>query len=223
MIVKFFSRALIFCVLAALVVFAGCSSDKAIAPEMNHRPVLATIRAQEVPMKDTLELIISASDPDGTTPAISAFNLPANAYYLDRINGTALFTFMPDLTQLGTYAVTFVASDGQAADSEEVIIEVTYPINHPPELDSIPPYSVTVGENLNFLITASDVDGDSLELTASQMPLNATFVDHGDGTATFDFTPDSTQVDDYQVWFTVSDGSYTDFQIGFISVLPAGK
>jgi hypothetical protein len=218
---KIANRILAFLLPVVLVVLAGCSGDKATSPEMNHTPVLATIGAQTVPMKDTLELILSATDPDGTTPAISAFNLPANAYYADRLNGTALFTFMPDLTQLGTYAVTFVASDGKAADSEEVIIEVTYPINHPPEFDSIPPYSVRVGENLNFLVTASDVDGDSLELTASQMPLNATFVDHGDGTATFDFTPDSTQVAVFQVWFTVSDGSYTDFQIGYIFVLPA--
>ncbi len=215
-------RVLAACAAAVLILLAGCSSDKATAPEMNHTPVLATIGAQTVPMKDTLKLNIAATDPDGTIPAISAFNLPANAYYTDQLHGTALFRFMPDLTQRGTYAVTFVASDGQAADSEEVIIEVTWPINHAPELDSIPPYSVTVGENLNFLVTASDVDGDSLELMASQMPLYATFVDHGDGTATFDFTPDSTQVDDYQVWFTVSDGSYTDFKIGFISVLPAG-
>lgn len=209
--------AFVLCVLLVAVWF-GCSSDAPTETPINHRPVLSTIGSHWLSYNDTFELIISASDPDGTTPSLTAPGLPPNSEFSDQGNGSGLFTYRPAQVDYGTHTALFIASDGILADSEEVILEVVYPINHPPELDSIPPYIVTEGDNLNFDIHATDVDGDSITLAAESVPPNATFVDHGDGYGTFDFTPDTTQAGYYSIWFTAHDGSVSDFKTGSIMV-----
>jgi len=73
---------------------------------------------------DSLKLDISASDPDGTVPSLTAEDVMDNASFEDNGDGTGSFAFYPDTTQAGTYFVTFIASDGELADSETVEIIV---------------------------------------------------------------------------------------------------
>ena len=53
----------------------------------------------------------------------------------------------------------------------------------PPTLFSIGDKSVNEGQLLEFAVTATDPNGDSLSLTAAKLPSGATFTDKGDGTA----------------------------------------
>ncbi len=72
-------------------------------------------------------------------------------------------------------------------------------------------YQVLEGENLNFQVAAVDPDGTTPTLTGELLPPNATFVDNGDGTGTFDFTPDiGTEGTIYNVRLIASDGSLAD-------------
>jgi len=72
-------------------------------------------------------------------------------------------------------------------------------INHPPQLGAVNDQSATVGTPLQFDVQATDVDGDSLTLTASVRSgeslasLGASFTDHGNGRATFSWTPTPAQ------------------------------
>jgi hypothetical protein len=86
---------------------------------------LASIGPQNVREGSKLEFVAHATDPDGTIPALSARNIPTNASAVDSSNGRMLFVFNPDSTQSGTYEVTFIASDGQLADSQLLTITVT--------------------------------------------------------------------------------------------------
>ncbi|MCH9032183.1 MAG: cadherin-like domain-containing protein, partial [candidate division Zixibacteria bacterium] len=90
--------------------------------------------------------------------------------------------------------------------------------NTPPVLNSIGPKFVDEGQNLNFAVSATDPEGDSLIFTALNIPTNSSFVDNGDNTATFDFTPDFTQSGVYNVTFLVSDGEFGDTEIVAITV-----
>jgi hypothetical protein len=92
---------------------------------VNRPPVLAAIGAKTVAEGDTLAFIVSAADPDGTTPGLSAGGVPTNGNFIDLGNGAGSFFFAPDTTQAGVYPVLFVASDGNLADSELVQITVT--------------------------------------------------------------------------------------------------
>ena len=92
--------------------------------DVNRPPVLDSIGPQEVYEGDTLEVRVSASDPDDDSISLSAENLPANAAFEDSGNGAGWFVFAPDSTQAGEYEIVLVASDGNLADSQVMSITV---------------------------------------------------------------------------------------------------
>ncbi len=79
------------------------------------------------------------------------------------------------------------------------------PENQPPTLDSIGSKVVDEGQTLEFRVSATDPDGDSIILSAENVPANATFLDSGSGAGSFIFTPDFTQADTYYVTFIATD------------------
>ena len=86
-------------------------------------PVLATVGNQTAPLGQTLNLQLSASDPEGAPLVYGAVPtpLPDNA----RFNAvTGLFTFSPSESQVGDHQITFSASDGRFADQETITIIV---------------------------------------------------------------------------------------------------
>jgi len=189
----------------------------------NQSPILAAIGAQSVTEGNTLTFDVSSSDPDGTTPSLSTSTLPTGANFTDNGNGTGSFDWTPDFTQDGAYDVTFYASDGALIDSEIVTITVFEAGNQNPVLATIGPRNATEGINLNFGISASDPDGTTPALSAVDVPTGATFVNNGDGTGTFDWTPNYTQSGSYNVTFIASDGIASDSEIVTISVGEAGN
>jgi PKD repeat protein len=191
--------------------------------DVNRAPILDSIGAKVLEEGQTLEFRVFASDPDGDSIILSAEDAPQNATFTDSGNGAGSFIFTPDFTQSGVYYVTFIVSDGILPDSEVVEITVTESGNHAPELDSIGPQTVVEGDTLEFKIHATDVDLDSIILDALDVPLNATFVDSGNGSGSFIFTPDFTQADTYYVSFIASDGSLADSEVVEITVTEYGN
>ena len=110
------------------------------------------------------------------------------------------------------------------ADSEVVTITVNEAGNQLPVLAAIGARSTTEGANLNFGISAADVDGPAPGLSTSALPGGATFIDNGDGTGTFDWTPDFTQAGAYNVTFRATDDSLAvDSEIVTVTVFDAGN
>jgi hypothetical protein len=188
----------------------------------NQYPVLATIGPRSVAEGANLNFQISATDPDATIPSLSATDLPTNATFVDNLDGTGTFDFNPDLTQAGSYSVTFKAFDGALVDSEVVVITVTNS-NQAPILAAIGAQSTDENINLHFVVSASDPDGTIPVLTTSTLPSGATFIDNSDGTGTFDWTPDYTQSGDYPVTFYASDGVAEVSELVTITVNDAGN
>lgn len=91
--------------------------------------------------------------------------------------------------------------------------------NHAPVLDSIGRRSVDEGSNLSFRVHATDADGDSIVLSATNIPINATFIDSGNGAGSFNFSPDYTQLGVYNVTFKATDpSSVVDSEVVQITV-----
>jgi hypothetical protein len=188
----------------------------------NQDPVLDPIGNQVVYETVNLNLIITASDPDGDSLTISATGLPTGATFVDNLDGTAVFDFTPDYDQSGDYNITFKAFDGILVDSEMVTVSVLN-TNRDPVLDPIGPQALSEGGSLNLIITSSDADGEIPILTTSVLPSNATFLDNLDGTGAFDFNPDFTQAGVYPITFYASDGVSTDSELVSITVGDAGN
>jgi hypothetical protein len=189
-----------------------------VADAGNQRPVLAVIGPRSIDEGATLTFSTSATDLDGTIPAMTAVNMPTNATYIDNLNGTGTFNFNPDYAQSGAYSVTFIASDGVLADSEVVAITVVN-VNRAPILASIGPRSVNAGSSLTFNASATDADGQIPVMTAINLPAHATYLDHTNGTGTFVFVPDMTQSGIFSVTFIASDGSLADSEVVAITVV----
>ncbi len=113
---------------------------------VNRPPILETIGSQDLVETQTLSLTVRAVDPDGDAVMYSIQNLPDGASFVDR-----LFQWTPREDQAGTYAVTFVASDGQSqhSSSVETILITVRNLNRPPNADA--------GEDQT--LTDSDSDG----------------------------------------------------------------
>jgi hypothetical protein len=116
----------------------------------------------------------------------------------------------------GNYTITCEVSDGEASDSEQVVITVndSGSTNHPPVITSDPGTSATEDEPYSYDVNATDPDvGDTLTYSLTTKPSGMTI---NSSTGVITWTPTSTG--DYNVTVEVSDGELTDTQSFTITV-----
>ena len=175
--------------------------------DVNRPPVLADVGSRQVDENTLLTFVINATDPDGDNLAFSTGALPNDATLTDNGDGTATFSWTPDFSQAGNFAIEFIVTDDgtpPAGDRETITVTVG-DVNRPPVLDPIGDRGVTEDSLLSFFITASDPDGDTLFYSISGLPSGATFVDNADTTAQFTWQPPIGSTGDYVVTITVTD------------------
>src|SRR5262249_17381925 len=146
----------------------------------------------------TLSFAVSASDEDaGDTVTLSASNLPQGASFNATRGNPAngQFTFTPAVAQAGQkFNVGFTATDSQGAStsgSVDVTVTSGTSRNIAPTISVPGAQTVEAGSTLKLVVTASDPDGDSITLSASSVPSNASF-DAGSGLFTFTPAPAQT-------------------------------
>jgi PKD repeat protein len=210
----------------SIIVSDGALADTELVAitvnDISLQPVLTAIGPQSVDEGQNLNFGVTANDADGDSVILSAVGVPLNATFNDNFDGTGVFDFNPDYTQSGLYNVTIIASDGTLADTEIVAITVN-DVNNAPVLAAIGPQSVDEGQNLNFNVSGTDINGDSLTFAALNVPVNATFNDNFNGTGTLDFNPDYTQSAIYNVSIIVSDGVLADTEVVTITVADVNR
>jgi hypothetical protein len=185
----------------------------------NQSPILSSIGAQSTSEGANLNFGVSAVDPDSTIPGLTTSTLPTGAGFVDNGDGTGTFDWTPEYTQSGDYDVTFYATDDTGAvDSEIVTITVFDAGNQDPILSPIGPQIVDEGTNLNFAVSAVDPDSTIPSLSISSPPAGASFIDNGDGTGIFDWTPDYTQSGTYDITFYADDTISIDSEVVSITV-----
>ncbi len=124
-----------------------------------------------------------------------------------------------------TLAFTLIATDNLGLSSSAsvgVTITVTAAA---PVLTEVPAQQVKVGQPLSFQVSASDADNGPPLLSASDLPSGASFVDNGDGSASFNWTPSAEQAGSYTITLTATDrdnAALTDSQALTISVTQGG-
>jgi len=99
--------------------------ETGLSSETNRAPVLGALSGRIIKPGEGLMLTVTASDPDGTKPAISVPVRPSGSTHTDNGNGSALFSWTPGPSQIGSYALKFVASDGSLTDEKSIRVIVT--------------------------------------------------------------------------------------------------
>ena len=184
----------------------------------NTLPEFDPIADQSVTEGENLNFVVVASDVDGTTPTLTATDVPATATFVDNGDGTGTFDWTPNFTEGGPYQVTFTASDGIGSTDAVVGITVNEAGNQAPEMAPVDPQTIAENSLLSINISAIDPDEDVLSLTVTDQPTGATFTDNTDGTGLFEWTPAFDQAGDYEVIFKVFDGALVDSVIVPITV-----
>lgn len=110
----------------------------------------------------------------------------------------------------------------------EIVIHTsgyTPPTNLTPVLAPIGNQTLLEGETLNINVSATDADGDTLTVSAANLPSFATFTDNGDGTALLSLTPIAGDAGSIDITVTVSDGELNDSEVLNIQVnaIPQGN
>ncbi len=90
-----------------------------------------------------------------------------------------------------------------------------------PEIARISDKKGREGQQLSFVVQANDPDGSVPTISAKGLPAGASFTDGDDGTAIFDWTPDTGQAGEYSVRFVATDGELTDETAISLDIAPA--
>ncbi len=118
----------------------------------NRAPVLSTIGNQSVYTDDSLTFTVSATDPDSDTITYSTGGLPSGATFANQT-----FSWTPNDGQIGSYEVTFIASDDNAQDSESITITVSADTSAP-SVNNCSPAADAIQVPINNLVTLHIVD-----------------------------------------------------------------
>ena len=137
-------------------------------------------------------MAVSATDPDGDVLTLTASNLPPFATFTDYGSGAGMLHLAPDYAQAGVYpGVVVTASDGgnpQLSASRTITITVN-DVNRAPLLAPIGDLTVDEATTRDVPITATDPDGNTVTLSAANLPAFATFTPTGNGTGTLTLSP----------------------------------
>ncbi len=137
-------------------------------PGTRHAPVLRSLLPEtSIEVGNPTSFNVSATDSDGTIPALFVDSLPANSSFTDRGSGYGTFSITPTSDQAGRFTLTFIASDGVLADSGVVVLVISEPVYYPP--DTIQGVSFQADLIASFKssgaidqLRAEDMDGDGL-------------------------------------------------------------
>ena len=180
--------------------------------DVNRRPEISDPGPQVVDEGDTLVFGVTGTDPDvcdNDVVTLYGEDLPSGADFSGTPGNpaTGTFTWVTDYDDAGVYYVRFIARDNHAPElADTVVVQMTVnDVNRPPVINVPGPQSVPEGDYLTFGVSAADPDGDPLTFYAHGLPSNATFTDNGNGTGTFEFSPDYCQAGNYTVTFIVVD------------------
>lgn len=199
---KFASKALL---LGALLLLAASAAYAA-------PPAVVAIPDLSINADGTATVYVVAYDPDGDGITLTS-SLPAWATLNAPLTGTGLvsttITLHPTAADVGTVNGTITATAGGETTTETFAITVNAAgSNQAPAVLAPSFYTVSEGQAVTFVVTASDANGDAITtLTAAPLPSGATFNTNASHTSgTFTWTPSTSQAGLYDVTFTASNG-----------------
>lgn len=181
------------------------SSTQSIVVTVTHAngpPVISIIGSLTGAEASTMEWTATAVDPDGDAISFFGFVVPQGASLKDHGNGTATFRWTPSYLQSGTYPFTVQASDG--SKTSRLLVNLTViNTNRVPVWQQTPPQTIEEGALLQFIVFASDADGQTLKYYALNRPGQTTW---NETARRFTFQPTYTMAGVYNLRFSVTDG-----------------
>ena len=173
-------------------------------------PTLTTITllpvSANVTLADTLQLNVTTLDQFGS-PINTSLTYTSSNSSIVSVNASG------GVTAVNFGIVVITAQNGSINDTSNITVPAPTPT-----LSSIGSKSVVQNNTLYFVITSSTSNNLSLTFNLTGKPGNATFTDNLDGTANFNWTPNSSDVGLTSINFSVSNGFNNDNEIVVIRI-----
>jgi PKD repeat protein len=179
-----------------------------VAMEQGDAPPVVTAPAEmAVNPGSLLSFQVTASDPDGDVIAsLTASPLPEGATFVPTAGNTSGdFAWTPNSGQAGTHVVVFTATNGRSGSAATTI--TVGGGNLPPILSAPASAFGAEGVVIAFEVSATDPEGAHVTLGIVARPVGALFIDLGNNTGAFSWTPGFGQAGSYLVTFTAHDVS----------------
>jgi hypothetical protein len=199
------------------------SSTTSIAvADVDRAPSIDPIANQLLNEGSELHVPVHASDPDNDGISVTLVAPPfASLIPVGSVPGnlTATIHLAPGFLDAGIYPANRVLATAGSSMAEVQFGIVVVNVNGPPVLSGPSSILTSEGSTINFLITASDPDGDAVTMGIMNRPVGATFVDNGNSTASFTWTTNFGDAGTFQIQFTGRDAFGQDAQPKFVLVV----
>jgi len=159
---------------------------------------------------------VNATDPD-VEFAGDVLVFSSNSTLFTINSATGEFSFTPTNNEVGTHVINFTVKDANNEQDSEIVTLTIGNLNDAPVLDTISDQSAVEDSILEFNVTATDPDSDSLTFTSNITSISFTNAANN-SMATASFTPTNDDVGTQTVNVTVGDGSVTDSKTLTITV-----
>jgi VCBS repeat-containing protein len=144
----------------------------------------------------------TANDVDGDTLTYTLSTPPAHGVLTLNPDGT--YSYAPDPDYNGSDSFTVTVADGNGGTVDVTVPVTVVPVNDAPVASS-PPVTTAEDTPVSGAVTASDVDGDTLDYALTGEPAHGVVTVHPDGSYTYTPDPDFNGTDSFTI--TVSDGN----------------
>ncbi len=124
----------------------------------NSPPAINVIDASTGFAGQQVEFPVIPTDPDGVVPGVYLENAPADALFVDNLNGSRTLRWMPELENIGTHEMRAVAVDGidpaltAARTFTITVLNDTQPDSSAIYFAGIAPQSIAPGQTLEFVV-----------------------------------------------------------------------
>ena len=143
----------------------------------------------------------------------SDLNIDDNLTYYDNTTRfdidliTGLINWTPVNADVGNHSILITCSDG-LLNTSDILLIVVSDINNPPVLEPIGPLIAVTDEPFFYDVNATDADNDTLTYST-----NSTLFEIDEYTGIISFTPSVSQVGNYSINISVSDGLLADYEV----------
>jgi len=184
------------------------SDDFTFTTEAVNQTPTANAQSATTDEENSITITLTGSDPDGNALTYAIAQQPSNGTVSDPVvnsDGTVTVVYTPNTNFNGADSFTFTVNDG-TVDSAAAAVDITVnAVNDAPWFNPMLfDRGAKEGSELVITVSATDLDGDPLTFSASDLPSGAVF---DPDTRTFTWTPNFDQAGTYAVKFSVTDGS----------------
>jgi len=169
------------------------------APIFKSMPVISAIEDSEY------TYAIHVQDVDqGAIIQIHAESVPNWLTLMDNGNGFARLSGIPKNEHVGDHPVRIIATDNIAKEISQSFTITVANTNDPPIITTILLPSVDEDTNYNALLTAEDMDGDTVQFTSTSLPSWLTLINHGNNTGSLQGTPKNENIGQTETFLIIA-------------------